>query len=338
MQVPLPLLHGLFLLDLMEQQIKTILQQYQVQPRQENGRSLIFDCPSCGGKKKLYIEKESGRSACFKQGSIGKCPQGSLPEYALHLIIGIPSRQIKDMLYNGAVHIKKDLDKPSFEKQTQKITNLKPIGMSDLPMDIQYRGMKDFKEGADYLLSRGINSDICEKYMIGYSPSMRRVIFPVKMNNKIYGWQGRAIDKVDKKYRMYNLPGPWKAKSLMFYDNLKDKDYAIIAEGGISALKFDQVGGVVASMGKMISKDQLKLIINAGIKKIYLALDRDAFAINEEVRYYITQYSIQCFKIEVPEHRDDFGDCTFEECQKAFAEAKPLQDATNSGDWNVDFS
>jgi hypothetical protein len=146
------------------------------------------------------------------------------------------------------------------------------------------------------------------------------------MTGIMYGWQGRAIDK-DNKLKMYNMPGIWQGKTLMFYDNIVNKDFAILAEGPISALKFEKVGNFVASMGKnSITDAKLQLIKQSGIKKLYLALDRDALNLIPEIKNKVDNLrcGIKCSIIEVPPHRDDFGDCTYDECYDAFMNAKEI--------------
>ena len=68
-------------------------------------------------------------------------------------------------------------------------------------------------------------------------------------------------------------------------------------------------------------------MIQIRIKKLYFALDRDAFDKIETFRQYVyakTFGSIKCFFIEVPSNRGDFGDCSLDECEKAFNESKEI--------------
>jgi hypothetical protein len=322
----------------MENRLKLFFDKYKIVPAQETSRSFLFDCPSCSGKKKLYIQKKDGRSACFKQGNPGQCPApGSSAPYALSLLTNMGVKQCKDELYGDTPQIYESLDVTIDDLSTSPASRaaLPPLTPSDIPADLALPGMPEFADGYEYLKGRGLTIDIIKKYGIGYSPAMRRVIFPVVMNGSMFGWQGRAIDPVDKHYRMYNLPGEWKARTLMFYDNIKNADFAILAEGPVSALKFASVGKFVASMGKEVSRAQLDLLVQSGIKKLYLALDRDAFDKNDKIRYSMSAFGVECYRIPVPDHRDDFGDSTYEECAEAFTKAVPLKDALSTGEWNV---
>jgi hypothetical protein len=191
-----------------------------------------------------------------------------------------------------------------------------------LPLDIMSIDDPNAKDGLNYLLGRGLTLDVLKSQGVMYRPTVRMVIFPVIMNNILYGWQGRAIDPVPKERRMDNLPGEWKSRTLMFYPNIVGKDFAIIAEGPVSAMKFAKVGNYTATMGKEISSEQFKLLRESGVKRIYIALDPDAFDKINKIRQTLS--GIDCFLIEVPSHREDFGDCTYDECLLAFNNAPHL--------------
>lgn len=307
----------------MENRLEEFFKAHKVSPVAETSRSYIFDCPCCDGKQKLYIQKEDGYTVCFKRKS-DKCPApGSKPIYALSLISGIPYRDVKSELYDFTSRLTDELN-VSFEEitNTKASEDLKP---GTLPLDVTFLEDPIAQDGARYLLGRGLDLELLKKQFVMYSPSKRRVIFPVIHGKTLYGWQGRAIDQVDKNMRMENLVGDWKAKTLMFYNNIVGQDFAIVAEGAVDALKFAQVGNYVATMGKEISKAQLQLLQTTGIKKVYLALDPDAVDKLHKIRETMIQGNVECYVVSVPEHREDFGDSTYEECVEAFRKATKLE-------------
>jgi hypothetical protein len=115
----------------------------------------------------------------------------------------------------------------------------------------------------------------------------------------------------------------------MFAHNLLGKDFAILAEGPFDALKFDYVGGNVATMGKVVTKKQLDIIKSYGIRKLYLALDADAaYEVDEivksgEFETYIVKVPDSCTaRCRAVGKKSDFGECTFEECVTAFNQAE----------------
>jgi hypothetical protein len=175
------------------------------------------------------------------------------------------------------------------------------------------------------LIGRGLSLDLIEKYGITYSPYMRRVLFPVIMNGVLYGWQGRAIDK-DNKLKMYNLGGQWKAKAIMFYDNVKTSDFMVLTEGPMDALKFGKVGGFIATMGKIISKSQIDLIVNSGVKNLYLALDPDAITeMADLVNRILNDANMNIYLARVPDGKKDFGECSYDECVTALTHAEKIR-------------
>lgn len=310
---------------MLKDNLENFIKNHAIVPKKVNGRSYIFDCPVCNGNEKLYINKDTGQTVCFRQKE-ENCPKnGSKPTYALSLISGISFNSVKDELYNYIVSPLKDEDfnisfddEKDFSEEKAKV---------ELMADMIPINWEDANDGIRYLIdSRGISEGTLNKYKIYYSPSMRRVIFPVIINGNIEGWQGRAIDNVDKAYRMYNMPGRWRDSTVMFFDNLKKSQHAIIAEGAISALKFDLAGGFVATMGKAISDKQLELIANSGVSKVYLALDRDAFDKVDDYRLKLKKmnHNLKIYKIPIPKNRDDFGDCSYSECLESFNSAEEL--------------
>ena len=310
----------------LKSRLHDFITKHGLQPDAENGRSYIYDCPVCNGKKKLYIQKENGRSVCFRKES-SRCPSmGSLATYSLHLLTGMDIKDIKSELFLlEETHSVGEIVLDWGEEVDLPVEDI-PLPMATLPSGITMITDPKAVEGLKYLHKRGISTDMAKKYSITYSTSMRRVIFPVIMDGTLYGWQGRAIDEVEKHLRMYNLHGPWKSSTLMFYNNIINKEYAVLAEGAVSALKFELVGGFVASMGKSVSHKQLDLIKKAGVKQLYLALDRDSSNLLVSIERYMNSGDdpVKCYIVPIPSDRDDFGECSLEECLDSFLKSQPF--------------
>jgi hypothetical protein len=308
----------------MYEKLELFFEKHNVKPKKANARSYIFDCPACGGNEKLYIEKSSGRSICFKH-KTEECPTAKTGIiHTLHLLSEVPHRIIKEELSDKIITTQEEVlsleDEVDLEIENQKKKELSPIDVKQLPFDCKPIDWPEAKEGLDYLTGRGLDLETLKRQNVMYSNRYRRVIFPVIMNGEMYGWQGRAVDK-NNPLRMYNLPGEWKTKTLMFFDNLKGSDKAILAEGAISALKFSKVGGFVATMGKVISQKQIDMVLDLGVKKVYLALDPDAINEMEDLTKRLlmqTKYKVECFLIKVPVDKEDFGDCSYDECVNAY--------------------
>ena len=309
----------------MENRLEAFFKKHKITPDAETARSWIFECPACGGKNKLYIQKQDGNTVCFKR-KTDKCPSpGSYPTYALSLMTGLSFKEVKGELFDFESQLS-DTINVSFDDEVVRTDS--PLRMGTLPLDITFLGEPEAEEGTNYLLGRGLDLELLKKQSVMYSAARRRVIFPVIHGKVLYGWQGRAIDNVDKNLRMENLSGDWKAKTLMFYNNIVGKEFAIVTEGAVDALKFAKVGNYVATMGKEISKTQLELLRSSGIRRLYLALDPDAVDKLDKIRQTMDNElhgKVECYVVPVPEHREDFGASTYEECEDAFNKATKLQ-------------
>lgn len=311
----------------LEEKLEDFIATHGLSTSGRSGRSFIFDCPACNGHKKLYIDKNSGISVCFKA-KTDRCPKpGSRASVALSLLSGLSIKQVNDELFTGKTQLFADHIEVSFDKKRIKL-NPAEISDAELPADALPIEWPESINGLNYLLSRGLVLDQLKSLSVMYSEGLRRVIFPVIIKNSMKGWQGRSIDPIDKNYRMYNYPGNWRASTCMFLDKcIPDNNYLIIAEGAISSMKFKDVGNYIATMGKSISKAQLQAVVDFGATNIYLALDRDAFDKIDKIRSDLTAMSMKSvtvWNIPIPQHRDDFGDCTYDECAQAFKEAYKL--------------
>lgn len=297
-----------------------------------NERTIYTKCPECGRDDKFSVLKDNGASICYR----GSCSFGK--KWFTDWIVattGCTYKQAKDRLSNKTTHEENEnlLSTLNFDafsvdeavKKTEQET-LKPI---EWPM---FFTEEPSGEGLQYLKARGIG-DIANKYHVRYSKEYRRVYFPIMMDGKCYGWQARAIDKVPDSERMRNNTGFRRESLVMFLDNVKQGGHVIICEGPVDALKFDKVGGAVATMGKVVTNKQLDLILSKNPQKVYLALDDDAA---NEMNSLIKKINLPLFKINIPftakercakiNKKADFGECTFEECENAFLTAEKLDE------------
>jgi hypothetical protein len=79
-------------------------------------------------------------------------------------------------------------------------------------------------------------------------------------------------------------------------------------------------GGNVATLGKWVSDRQIDLIVNKGIRRIYLGLDPDAI---EDVARLIRQRGLEeTYLIEVPKPYKDLGEMPMEAVLDCFHAAQ----------------
>lgn len=297
----------------------------------ESAQSFIFYCPLCN-KPKLYIRKTDGKFQCFKcatdKGFYGKA------EYALKELFNLPLEEIRLTLYGQYYTAKKFLNLNL--KDYYDLEDLDDIEIEeDLPIinyPSHFIGPEDdrFIEAIKYLKTRDIDFDKILDYDIKYDPVKKRVIFPIKHDNHLVGYQGRLTwsgEFTDKQTgNLVTIPKSLNNKELekerviMFYDRIKQAGHAVVTEGPVDAIKADLCGGNVATLGKGITEEQIDLLCKA-TDKIYLALDPDAAKdIDRVCRKVISRANI--YVMETPKGREDLGKSTYEEVLEEFHKAK----------------
>lgn len=312
------------------QDLCDFFEEFDVAPKKENQRSFIFDCPVCGGKEKLYIEKNKLIGICFRKKDV-ECPtpKTSLLK-TLSLLSGLPLNRIKEWLNAKRGTIMTDPE--VILEPVGELLDLEPLIREpavraaavawappppiSIPADFLPISALTSRPGLTYLLKRGLDITQLEQYDIRYSASRSRVIFPVKYEGQWVGYQGRTIYS-NVEPRMYNLPGAWKTNALMFWDeNVRSKrlNYVVIAEGAVSALKLRDIGGFVALMGKTMSMGQWHLLNQPHITEFYLALDPDAYEQIDAIASFIrlNRPNSKIYFLPTPKGYEDFGDCTYE--------------------------
>jgi hypothetical protein len=299
-------------------------------------KSYVFTCPRCSGKKKLYVLKASGRFCCWVCKNEGY--QGR-PEYALADLLQVPVKQIQAKLYGYGniqtqIHLElhlrdffdddDDLDEDAFEIPT-------------VAWPIDYYPIDDpaAEKGLGYLQGRGIDLETAKAYGIRYSPEKRRVMFPVENNGELYGWQGRIIIPhkwVDEEgnereiIKIESSTGIPREHTLMFADRLRGCEHAVLCEGPLDALKSHLCGGKVAAMGKAVSPNQIRLLLNAGDRKLYLALDPDAAGETQKiVRDCFDDVELYTMLATGSGEKPDLGAMEYQDVYELFKKAKRIE-------------
>jgi hypothetical protein len=291
-----------------------------------------MNCPKCKSKDKLYINKTTGQFICFRCGE-DKGFRGR-PEFALHELSGLPLSVIRATIYGtGTVDnsVFLNLSFGDFLEDDELIPDETAI-LQELmhPWDHHDLDHPFSKNGVKYLETRGIDLALAKKYSVMYSPTRRSIVFPVEIGTKLVGWQYRIIDPeievVDeivfhriKSINSKNFP---RGQAVMFANQLVG-DTCVLAEGPIDAIHADLVGGNVASLGKEINIGQVQMIINAGIKKVYLALDPDAASTIDSVLQKFGD-NIEVYKVKLPDKYKDLGEMPLDEAKGAILNSEKL--------------
>lgn len=318
----------------MEAEIRDILQEHGVSFK-TNGKSFILTCPRCSKLEKLYIRRWDGRFVCWH------CAESDnfkgRPEFALRELTGLPLSTLRNKLYGvdttatADFHMYIDMG-DFFDDEEDFIVDDAP---KEIVQDPEHVPLSDPRAapGVEYLAKRGIPQHIAEQYNVKYWISRRRVVFPVDDGAKHYGSQARAVYNTDtywdeerqkfvRPLKIVTTDDLDRERLLMFADRLKGQDHAVLCEGPIDALKAHMCGGNVAAMGKVVTRQQLELIRNAGIGKLYLALDPDAY--REVQKIYRIFSDLQVYDLRPPSRYSDLGAMPMEEVKAMFDAAQPL--------------
>lgn len=315
----------------LQEKIKSILDEGGVSYHQ-NTRSFILTCPRCNKPKKLYLRKTDGRFVCWVckdvSGFSGKA------EWCLTELIGTPVKELQVYLYGATNNqiLLLDVEINDFFDEEDEFQAFQPEVLPEVMPDPDFRPLAG-TEGEKYLLGRGIPLSVAEQYGIMYYPKRKSVVFPVASNSKLLGWQTRVVGPTrwfDEELQVeVRVPkamtsvGLKKDRTFMFGDRLSGVEHAILCEGPIDAIKAHLCGGNIATLGKVVSATQLNLLLYSGVKRLYLALDPDAFM---EAGKVLRELSgrIDVYDLRPPAQYSDLGDMPLEEVFELFKAAPKL--------------
>lgn len=305
----------------------------------QNSRSYIFDCPKCGKKNKLFVMKTTGQFICWYCAEIDNF-RGK-PEYAFTELLQLPVHVVREKLYGYNPSTVLDpldvaLDPGYFFGDLDEIDidAVEVIPTQAFPWHFYPIAHPMARKGRLYLEGRGIPVEVATRYDVRYSPIEGRVIFPVKQEGRLVGWQARLVGPSEiwseedqdfiKKPKVLTWPTALpRERLLMFAERLKGCKYAVITEGPISGIKLDLCGANVATMGKAVSPGQIAILRNLGITRVYLALDPDAA--RETSRLVRELSDMEVFHMDsrlAPTPGEDPGELAFEDGLELFRNAR----------------
>jgi hypothetical protein len=261
-------------------------------------------------------------------------------EWCLTELTGKPVTELRKDLY-GPEHrssVYLDIQIRDFFSEEDEIPLFVPQDLHEMELDPGFRELTDpvSQAGVRYLESRGLSLDLCLEYQVMYWPMQNAVVFPAIIRGKTVGWQTRIAGpnyfKDPETGLEYKVPkamtavGLKKDRMLMFGDRITG-DHAILCEGPIDAMKASYCGGNVAALGKGVSAYQLDLLKHSSIKKLYLALDPDAFIESGKILKEMAQY-MDVYDMRPPKPYGDIGEMSLEEV-KMLMEHAPKLDKTH---------
>jgi DNA primase len=249
--------------------IKSVIKAAGLRIVGESNNNLILYCPFHNNTHTpcFYISETNGAWLCFN-------PSCNESGNIVDLVKRVTEKNDYEAIRFISAKESEALD--NFEDVMKDMFEEKPE-FAEFPKETLAQLSNDFATTEDakkYLSSRGIHSEACEYFEIGYSPKQDMVTVPVHSPDGIpVGIVGRSVS--DKRFKnSTNLP---KNKTLFNIHRAKKiGDHIIIVESSFDAIRIHQAGfpNVVATLGGHISKDNLNLL-NRYFNKVTIMTDAD---------------------------------------------------------------
>lgn len=173
--------------------------------------------------------------------------------------------------------------------------------------------------GWDYLVSRGFSPEIIINYRILDWQSRRRVIIPAYQEDTLVYWVARTYANQEPKY--LNPKGLNRRNVLFNYDRASKHRTLIVTEGVLSAMAVGD--SAVATLGKMVTSQQIDLLKRSASSEIIVMLDDDA--LSESVKLCKSLVRTKSVRLAVLPLGRDPADLTKKELH-AVIEGAPLYD------------
>lgn len=229
---------------------------------------LNLDCLLCGGKQKMYVNKNSKRWLCHKCGE-----RGGLTDL-IESVAGLS-------LHEAVRLILDDRNKTTVLRRGRLNADSEIGPEIDYPEGFKFLSFPETRENKrfwKYLRStkRGILPSVALDYKLGYCATGRyrnRVVVPVYWFDTLVTWVARSLSDDVERTKLTPF-GNKQSNYLLNLDRLWGRDEIVLVEGPFDALKLPDVA--VASFGKKISRKQVSLLTHANVKRVLIAYDNDA--------------------------------------------------------------
>lgn len=215
-----------------------------------NKNEYLMLCPDCGtkdNKPKLYYNVKK---------KIGYCQRCDKTYKLFDIVKDDIAYLVKNALLQGE---KQGRDETLDEKATLTTTFDEIISIFE------------YKPALEYAYSRGLTARQIYDYKICYAPTgqfAERMMIPIEFGGQVKGFIGRDITgQQDPKYKF--MTGFSWSKYLYPENNIRKN--TVLVEGTLDAILTESV----CTFSSHISKEQIQILKEHKVKKIYLAFDRD---------------------------------------------------------------
>lgn len=285
------------------------LEQYTETKTASNEEFRVQDCPECGEAKwKLYINDSKKLWDCkhcgWGRGINDVC-------VLMAKVSGIHINSVKLELIQTTVPATRDdlyLTQLANRIKGKELEVENPLEIEDLPGDQKFEGVYGSKVW-EYTLHRGLTKELVEKYQLRSAIKLRNkfgpwLVFPILYNDIPVAYQGRrCIGDAEPKYLSSDTIGQWLWPAQNVTDSL------VLCEGVFDVLGFESVNiQSSCTFGNRIKRQQISLLKQNKVKKIYLAYDSDAWReMLKSIQAYRHQFHIYVVNIESKSGKIDPG-------------------------------
>lgn len=281
----------------------TIIERFGSDPVGKSGKDLIYNCPECEKRVgspdthgNLWVSTDNFMFHCFRCEWSGGVSRKSSKGYTFE--INPDSDQIANTIKKSLGLV---ISKESTVNYNYKIP---PVTVFEVP------------DAMNYLLSRGITTNQMIKYNMRFSSYLDgkykyRIIIPnriIRKGDSEYTdmYVARKIyDSLDDLPKYLNPVGNNKSNIVFNLHTIPNRVPVIITEGVFSCISAGP--NAVATYGKAVSDEQIKLIIDKEPSSIYVSLDPDAydnFSVKLCKRIHKVDSRIPLYLIKLPDGED----------------------------------
>ena len=264
-------------------------------------------CPFCRHhKRKLQVNLTTQLWQCWVCGAKGR------KIFSLLKKAGASKSQIAELNnclgdYIPSSNLSKEYDTLSLPSEYQELYNASINN-------------PEVRNALHYLKARNITMGDILKYNIGFCNTglyKGKIIIPsYDGDGKLNFFTGRAYYKTDFKHK-----NPTVSKDIIGFDLLINWNYPIVLVEGV----FDAIAvkrNAIPLFGKIVLGKLRKKIIENKVKRLYIALDKDALIKALDICDYFLNHGIRVHLVEMQEQ--DPSDLGFNAFSKMLTETKPL--------------
>ena len=269
----------------------------------QRGFITLKECPFCGKINKMYVSVEDNEYGIgfFKCYSCDNRSKGNGVSKVASLLAVIENIEIREILSkyfktnSSNNKTKREITLNLIEETRHKEKTLSNLVKNwkevSLPPGTRVLTESDSRE-LEYLKSRGLSFDDAKLLRVMMMEAktgnfkedmfMERVIFPLHIGEKLYGYVARDITG-NNKLKILNSSGPMTTEYLWNFNNIKNQEHIILTEGIFDAITCGVLNSC-AVLGKTFLQNQGRLLLLKAINPKKITVFYDSGAFNDSVK------------------------------------------------------